>query len=325
MTPPTERPDDPPAKPPAEPPLLARMVALVALGAAVDLWLHHHFGVGLSVALLGGISTALAAGMGVLDWVVERSDKDNIFRSIRRLLRPIVSLPVLVGLYILAAILATTYASIIVVPESGAGPLTVTARAVDEPGYSVSGEQGDKDPLVRVPVRVTAFGRTFEVDATGYLPGRFEVRPFVGRKIQAARELTPLPTVLFRPPAIAIRSLAGGGSFEVWRGAEGAEALLVSSTGSASSFLVGLEQRVPPEWGNGWRLELEAIGLESADLSSLLGQWSSPQHLAVAESPLIPGDRLRAVVKTRAGVTKAEAVIILGEQRIKDVEMKVSK
>lgn len=301
--------------------LFGRMFAFVVLATCVNLWLEHHLGFGIgNPKLLGAIGASLVAAMGLLDRLAEKAEQESFRRRIRAFLRPALAPPVLALLFLVAGILALSYSSLTVLPESGAGALRVTVTAAEEASVASTKVADGPGEALRFPLRVTSFGRSFRVEADGYLSERFEVLPLSGLRIQAGRDLVPLPSLLLRPPPLALRSLRTGGTLHLLRIDGDQRKPVIHDASGATSFLIGRPRPLPSTLYGQWRLELAAQELDEASLSRILLTWSSPTVIEPLES-IRPGMRLEAEVRTRAGKLRARAAIIVGDEKLSDIPL----
>jgi hypothetical protein len=324
-SPPQPQPGVPPGAPPrretAETSLLPRMIALVALGAAANLWSEQHLGLGIhDPKLLGAAGAALAAGTGLLDKVAGKAERESFGAALQRLVRPLLATPVLAILYLSLAIVAASYSSLSILPESGGrGSLDVRVVASEDPSYErrASGQ----GPL-RIPLRVTSFGRAFRVECEGYLPRVVEVGPLWGARLVAGVDLKAPPSVLLRPSLEALRSLDSGGTLTLWKRDGDERVPLGAPVSQRSSFLVGPPRPIPAEASTRWQLELTAARLEPAEAARVLLEWGNPARVELDE-PLLPGMWIEAEVRTRspANRLKARAEFEVGEQPLTEIAL----
>jgi len=180
------------------------------------------------------------------------------------------------------------------------------------------------DGLVRFVVSTSPFGRPYRLRVTGFREQTLQVYPFSGVTISPERDLKISPSVLFRPPKSALVELdpKAGGVFLVQMGDGAKRATIAVDACHPTSFLVGQEQAVPPEWPEMWKLETESLGFTDVDKDSASTrlQWKRFTLLAPKEE-LQPNMVLEARVITRAGVTIARARTTLREDNLADVSM----
>lgn len=311
----------PPEAPTAEASLLPRMIALVALGAAANLWSEQHLGVGIhDPKLLGVAGAALAAGTGLLDKVANKAQRESFGAAVQRLLRPLLATPVLAILSLSLALVAASYSSLSILPDSGgSGSLDVRVVASDDPSYQ---RQASGNGLLRIPLRVTSFGRAFRVECKGYLPKVVEVGPLWGARLVAGVDLKAPPSVLLRPSLEALRSLASGGTLTLWKRNGDQRVALGAPVSRRTSFLVGPPRPIPAEASTRWQLELTAARLEPAEAAQVLLEWGNPTPVEL-EEPLLPGMWVEAEVRTRspANRLKARAEFEVSEQPLTEIAL----
>jgi hypothetical protein len=150
------------------------------------------------------------------------------------------------------------------------------------------------------------------------------VYPFSGVTISPGRDLKISPSALFRPPKSALVELdpKAKGIFLVQTQDSEKQKTVAVDACHPTSFLVGQEQAIPPEWPEMWKLETESLGFSDVDKDSASTrlQWKRFTLLTPGVE-LQPGMILEARVITRAGVVIARARTILREDNLADVSM----
>lgn len=299
-----------------------RAVLLAVWGAAADLWLSRHLGFGLSnpVQLLG-LTSALTVGSFVLDWFVQKDEKEKVQQRWSTRLRDSLGQPwttyLLVLLYLGGATLAATCSSFIVIGASKG------AAIVDLDGNSIGEIKAGAASPSRLLIATNPFGRDLRIAVPGFVVKTVTLYPLFGQTIDPDHDLQPLPTLVFRPTTEALDSLGVGGTFSVFK-IDGEACKMIGRSGSTASrrgFLVGKQQSMPPGNLALWSLELGAAGLKDKDLADALLAWSQPEVVTTTE-PIEPGARIYAVVTTaQAGKRKAEALATVGREALQDIRM----
>ncbi|MGD9535650.1 MAG: hypothetical protein AB7P52_03470 [Alphaproteobacteria bacterium] len=303
-----------------------RVVLLAVLAVGANLWLERHIGHGIEnpVGLLGlaGSMTVLSA---VLDWSLKDAEKEEVRAftrgKVREIVRRVLSTPVLVLLFFLGGILAATYSSVTILPARGAASGKVTVTPIDEPDAAESKAVGSAP--TRIFMETNPLGRDLRLAVDGYIPKRVTLFPLVGLSIDVDNDLEPLPTLLFRPTVDAIVSLKSGGRFVIFRTDDDAcERLGASSAGdhSARAFVVGSKRAIPSNLAALWNLELVGGGHDAGTTAEMLRAWLKPEAVEV-NAMLEPGDRVYAVVLTRAGKPKVDAALTVGREPFQDIAM----
>ncbi|MCL4498797.1 MAG: hypothetical protein M1335_00935 [Chloroflexi bacterium] len=246
--------------------------------------------------------------------------------QLKQILEPVLSgtLPMLLGT--VAVVVALGFSSMIVIPgnDLGSGGKSVKARLLTLDGTPVD-ERAlglEKAGARFCWLRTSPFGRPYRLAVDGYLEEVVAVYPIVGLKVLLDRDLRRSPSVLFRPQAEAIKSLASGGTFSVtWRvGAGPAKEFVPPQHGHQGSFLVGRSQSIPAATVKTWKLELVGGGVEEPALSQIILGWTRPRVVEPAIPPA-PGMTLVAEIRSRKGKVVARSEIELGTEVLVDVPL----
>jgi len=290
---------------------------LALLFIAVNVWTTHHLGWGLENPFgLAGFS----AGVGLFVALLEKWVSANGELKVR-----VTSIPIwLVALlYLICAIFAITRSSVLVLNEPGrppSRPPRLLQAGSEQEIQSTISDGG----LVRFVVSTSPFGRPYRLRVPGFRELTLQVYPFAGVTISPERDLKISPSVLFRPPKSALVELdpKAGGIFLVQIGDGAKRKTIAVDACHPTSFLVGQEQAIPPEWPEMWKLETESLGFTDGDKDSASTrlQWKRFTLLAPGVE-LQPNTVLEARVITRAGVTIARARTTLREDNLADVSM----
>ena len=302
-----------------------RAVLLALLVAGASLWLQRHTGRGLDdpfglLGLTGGISifvflVDLLAGKGTSEKLIAKFAeyaKNGLRKTILRT-------SVLTLLYLAAAVWAATNSSVSVIPPRAGDSLEIEVTEIGDvvPLASETVEPGGNQKRMRM--RTGPFGREFRLSVRGFVPKTIVVYPLAGTVIDIEKDLTPLPTLLFRPPVIALAAINDGASFKVFN-IDGDECVLLDKSKSKSSMMLGTERKISSTTRFLWNLELEAEGFEPEIRADTLLRWSRPTQLNSA-SPVEPGDRIYAVVVTDGGALASEALVTASKDPFSDVLM----
>ncbi|HET9984245.1 MAG TPA: hypothetical protein VFQ38_11680 [Longimicrobiales bacterium] len=296
-------------------------LALLGLLTVADLWSEYHLGFGLrNPAALAGVLAAFGAAAGVvrklraqaLDAAAERATA-----AARVVLRP----AVLVGLAVALALVMATVSSVTVVGDGVPEPVSLVVAPLDDPSAASHGRVRPGAALARMPIVVSPFGRTVRVEAAGYVPAVFTVRPLVGLTVRLGEELRWSPSVLLRLGAAATGALGDGAVLRVWREAGGRRDTLAADSGQAgSAFLLGRARAIGVEAVADWERELKAAHAPDAAVAELVRSWKTPRALRL-DRPLAPGDHLVAEVAYPGGGRVAVADLTLPATDLVDVAL----
>src|ERR1039458_4336421 len=237
-------------------------------------------------------------------------------------------LPLLCLLYLVIAVPMLLFSSVTVAndtPEVLTATLAPAQQVHDDKPGAQGGNPSDrtfKDSGQRILlswVPTSPFGETYLLTVDGYLPQMIKIFPLTGVTISPRRDLLPSLSVLFRPDADGLRTLADGGRLEVWSEAGGKRTPVATSMPrSPVSILVGNDPPISPTLVENWRLELMAKELKPDMIAKRLQQWKAPDR-PQSGIPLQPGMILGAELKTRDAVVMARTHVTLGMERLTDI------
>lgn len=304
--------------------LFPRAVASIALVVVAQLWVSYHLGIGGETPWVAVVITAIYWGVDLLG----RLDPAGLKRSmswIQGTIARVLTVRILVVLYAIFVVVTLVVSSVLIISESTSSgsekPLRVALTSADN---RVLGEDhlGPGGKLVQFVVKTNPFGRPFRLMVDGYLEQALTVYPIIGAKVTLERDLRVAPSLLLRPPLIALRSLEDGGYLTLtWKQRRGNSPLIAPDRGYRGSFLIGRPQTIPDTKVSRWKLELEGGGFETKLTSRTLLEWNSPKVLS-PNSPLMPGMIVVAEIRSRADalVARTEEITLSSEGLI-DVGM----
>ena len=294
----------------------SRALFLALLVIAVDVWTTHHLGWGLENPFgLAGLS----AGVGLFFAFLEKfvSTKDDLKVTFA-------SFPIwlVVLLYVVCGIFAITMSSVLVVSDPG--------HAVLKPRLFRAGSEQEiqsrvsDDGLIRFVVSTSPFGRPYRLRVPGFREQAIQVYPFSGATISPERDLKISPSVLFRPPKSALAELdpKSNGMFLVLLRDGKNSRTIAADRCHSSSFLIGQEQAIPPEWPEMWKLETESLGLSDIDKDSASTRLQWKRFTLLTPSEELQSDMiLEARVITQGGTIVARGRARLRGDNLADVSM----
>jgi hypothetical protein len=251
--------------------LMIRGVALVLLLMVVYIAWTRNFGEGIkSVPALAVVTAAFSFA---LDWI----DRSQAERLKKWLTHSLLSLPFLVTGYIVAFIVLSSWAPVILL-NSGSNPLKATLTAADMANPQEKSATAEKNAPARFHVWTTPLGRPFRLKAKGYATKSLDVAAPVGVSVDAERDLTPQLVVLIRPTLDGMRELLSGGSVHVFRNGQATEDEIACSVSKTeSSVLVGPALvPIPNNMVEDWRLELAGANQHDVTRAEVLRAWKTP-------------------------------------------------
>ena len=300
--------------------VLLRAMLLLLWIALVNLWLKRHLGFGWDDP---GTISIIVAAVGTVLYLLEKAGRKeqeawwaNLFSWL--------DLPLLLLLYVAVAIPMALFSSVTVLTDPPGSALTASLTEADQPAGKMKKLDNLSDPNKGLQfswVSTSPLGRSYRLSVAGYLPQTVQVFPLWGLTLSPRRDLRPSLSVLFRPGADGLRTLADGGCFVAWR--EQGDQRTEIATGKPdrkASLLVGNEQAISPAVFENWRMELAAQQLKPDAIDSRILIWKAPYRVPSA-IPLEPQMTLVGEVQTREGAPMVRARVTLGDERLTDVPM----
>ena len=191
--------------------LMLRVGALAALLVAAHFWADRHLGIGFgSPGPFSALVVAVSGVLGIIDKLLEKSEKESIGDRVRGMSRFALATPALIVAFLVAGVVFGSYSSILIVP--GSASVKLETVSVPEP------DSDKPDPRCWEPAgnprrflcAVGLFGSVFQVAVPGYLRETVFVYPLTGANVRIDRDLREAPSVLLRPPPRALFALANG-------------------------------------------------------------------------------------------------------------------
>ena len=301
---------------------LLRVLLLVGLFGATDLWLVRHTGYGLrDPRVIGGVGGLVFVAFWLAEKVIASADEVLWKDLLRKLARIALNWRPLAALYVVAGFLMLNLSSIVVITDEGTIAGDVTVETLDSEGQVQDWLCERGDGPWRFCVWTGPFGSSYRVSVRGYLPRSVDVYPLTGLKLRPGEDLRRSPTVLIRPPFKALDTLSrcddapaeeGGrrcGHFTLCKYEDTGCKQILADEGYAGSFLVGWPQAVPRGLVQDWQFELTVQGTNtgSPTFADTILKWKNFKSFVPGSGsgtsgvpPLTPGTRLRAEVRSKS-------------------------
>lgn len=315
--------------------VIVSALLLVLLLAALNLWLNHHFGVGLDrpgvlVPFLGAVGVA----WGLVGRLFGKGDLDGVTSAVRVTLRVIFLSPALVavlwGAFALAVLM---WSSVTVVGESADAGIAVTLTRLSpvEPTPDPAGPAEDArrergEGLVRFAgVTTSPLAGPYVVHAEGYQPAVVEATPFLGARVVLGTDVPRSPALLIRPDEALLEVLRAGGRLEVFR----RRGAVVDTLGrvvapAEGSFLMGRDRLALSDRAVDWERELSAAGVTSSELRNRhIIDWKTSRSLDL-DGYLAASDTIITRVVAPSGRVPASAEIVLGGEDVADLFLRAN-
>jgi len=259
--------------------LMIRGVALVLLLMVGYIAWTRNFGEGVKgVPLLALLSAALSFA---LEWI----DHSQSERAKKYLTHTMLSLPLLIVGYVVAIVLLSLNAPVIVL-TSADQPLAVTLEPMDTAKPQADSATSSKEEPARFHTWSTPLGRPFRLKVRGYAAKIFDVAAPVGVNISTERDLVPQLVILIRPTLDGMIELRSGGSVHVFRKKDARESEIAhAQPNTASAVLLGAAPvTVPHDLIEDWRLELAGQNMSDTARAKVLRAWKTPTNTTLDSS-----------------------------------------
>jgi len=297
----------------------ADLILLVAAMILLPLWYLLHLypvvaGI-LTVGALGALAALFLGAWRLTTWLLGKQRARLIAHEALGSPKTTVLLALL-WLTALGYVLSHSSVRIFWSPDTGLG----SVRLVAAEDSSVLEERSFGKGLTKVTVPVATgwpwrARRQYEIQVEGYLPRRFHVPLLPGKTIRVDHDLEVSPTVMFRPPILALSSLQNGGRLCVWQVIPpGQRRPLGRMVGKRQAFLMGSERAIDPIMVEKWRGDLEETIEDHGRVRETIDEWTDPVKCRPPQA-LQAGMRLEAEVHTRAGYLEARVGPFLLEKK----------
>jgi hypothetical protein len=300
----------------------ARVVLVLFFLIGLNFFCSRHLGIGWDAPVFSLLLAGAGAGVGILEAYWGESEWKA---TVTRLARKIVRVPLLLGLCAALLIAAGVCSSLTVLVDPPDTLLSAMLKPADngsDIGRAENNLGDPKSPIRFLHVWTTPLGRPYQLEVKGYLPQIIQVYPLVGATVSPRRDLQVLPSVLFRPPEVALGPMAGKVCVQIFDESASGKALVAENRMvGPNSFLLGTEQNLPSSQWESWRLEVLAKGIkDEIALAKVLEAWRFPQVLSPT-GPIRPGDYLDAIVYNASGQPIATARVKLTQEKLQDVPL----
>lgn len=301
--------------PGAQSDLIGRVVALTVVVVVFGVWAWYTLGWPLSVpAVLLGVAAALTAANRIIDTLFGKQVLEAAREQMRARLGRALSWRIVA---VAAGVVVVTGAMVSSVEVRPAPDDIGEVRLIP----SLTRAPRELTSTQRFPVITPPWGRAFAVDADGYVRGTVRAYPILVRRVDLARDVQRMPSVLFRPGADGISLLGGGAILNVWAvDDDGSRELIATdSSRSRSSYVLGLRRPIADTAVERWRREFGS-GPPPEAVDAIIALWRQPKQLRALHA-VEPDGRLVAEIVSN-GIVVSSADVRLRAERVLDAAMR---
>ncbi|HAQ18659.1 MAG TPA: hypothetical protein DCR40_05405 [Prolixibacteraceae bacterium] len=292
--------------------LLAAFFLLV-----LNSWLNYHIGKGfLETYFVNGILVFFAFVSFFLKYL-KKGEAEKINQLSSRWVTGILSFQVIAGFYILFFMAGCFISSIQI---SSNRIKTNTSLSLIHTGSSDSTtlkfEISEKNPVAKVTVLTIPFGKSFILAAKGYQQLKFQVYPWIGKRIILENEMKVSPTILARVPAgdLKLRSKA---KLIVQHNHQYIDTFDLKGR---ATIVIGQIPEIPEEYFEKWHTELRGLYNDERTIYSKLNIWrEEPLYIPFV---LLADDSLKLELTYDYGEKFAFCKGIVDSGRYKELKFK---
>lgn len=281
-------------------------------------WLTYHIGESfIKTYFANGILVFLA----IVNFFVKyyKKDAEEKFKELySNWLSGILSFQVIASLYILFFIAGCFLTSIQISSDKIRQDTPISLIISGKSDTSTTNMVlSSKNPVVKRVVFTIPFGRTFILNAKGYLKYKFQVYPWVGKRITLENDLSVSPTIIARVLISEINQLRN------------ARLIVQVNNGDTTSYrmssraviLIGQLSEIPEEYCTRWFNELKGTFDKDFTVYAYLNKWCANPPLFIKQD-ILPNDTLRMTLTTDEWIPLATCQGIVATDKFKEFRFK---
>jgi hypothetical protein len=280
-------------------------------------WLTYHIGKEfLETYFVNGILVFFAFVALILKYLgKDKEDKVNQIYS--RWINGLLSFQVIAGFYILFFMAGCFVSSIQI--SSNRVKTDTSLNLFNTAGFDSTAmkfEISEKNPVVKVTILTIPFGRSFILAAKGYQQLKFQVYPWIGKRIVLENEMKVSPTIIARVPAgdLKLRSKA---KLIVHLNRQYIDTFEMKG---CATIVLGQIPEIPEEYFEKWLSELRGLYNQEMLIYSKLNIWrEEPLFIPI---DLLAVDSLNLELTYDSGEKFAGCKGIVDSDKFKELKFK---
>jgi len=281
----------------------------------INIWANHHLNInGKSLVLIN----IIPAIYGILTFLMSFGSDDEV-KSLRRKMRPVLFFflkpGVLTIIYLVFFSCGSTISSVTILADGMDEhiEISIIPEGLENPKQSrIINSPYD---IAKMVLFTSPFGKSFYVNADGFIRESFELYPWIGKRIRLTKDLRPTPTLLFRLPGPSIRRYDGG-KFKILTKDDTISSRKINSQQS-SSIMLGKYRRIGQEYKDDWNVSLLIDEVENPKRASILRAWGNP--IVLDSINLYPGESVQVLFFNNSNLLKSSADIVVLDDAFQDV------
>lgn len=281
-------------------------------------WLTYHISDSIiKTFYVNGILVFFAI-LNLLVKYYNKNAEDEIKKLYANWFSGILNFQVIAGLYILFFIAGCFISSI---QLSSDKIQQDTPLSVMIPGKSDSSKINmtitPKNPIVKQVVFTIPFGRDFILNTKGYLPFKFQVYPWTGKRITLENDLRVSPTILVRVLVSEINQLKNARLIVQINNRD----TMSYRMKSHAVILIGQISEIPEEFCARWFNELKGTYEKDKEVYAYLNKWCTIDPLFIMQN-ILPNDTLRITLTTDEWIHLATCEGIVYSDKFQEFKLK---
>ena len=281
-------------------------------------WLTYHISDSIFKTFFVNGVLVFFAILNLLVKYYNKNAEDEIKKLYANWLSGILSFQVIAGLYILFFIAGCFVSSI---QLSSDKIQQNTPLSIIIPGKSDSSKIDfvltPKNPVVKQVVFTIPFGRDFILNTKGYLPFKFQVYPWTGKRITLENDLRVSPTIIIRIMGSEINQLLNARLIVQINHRD----TMSYRMNSHAVILIGQISEIPEEFCTRWLNELKGTFEKEFTVYAYLNKWCGNHPLFIKQN-ILPNDTLRIKLPTDEWIPLATCEGIVDMDRFKEFRFK---
>jgi len=263
---------------------LAHLILLIVATFILTAWVHHQFQNFGAVIIALNLFPILSGIFALFMNVASKKEDFIIKKGFRKFVLFFLKPGVLFILYLIIFLVGNFISTVTVFGDGTAEKIDFGIAPVGMK-ISTSGHLDSSNPNKSSIHLTNPFGKSFDIEATGYLRESFELYPWVGKKIRISEDLRPAPSLYVRldatPPEFE------NGRFIVLSDKDTLGTVGICA--NCGALLLGKEKSVPLIWKDRWGELLDEETAENPGLkATIFNGWNKYVHKDL--SGIKPGD-----------------------------------
>ncbi len=281
----------------------------------INLWINYHINVdGWRLVIINIVPIIY----GILTFLISLGPEEEA-KSLKKKLRPLLLFflrpIVLILIYVLFLVSGMLVSSVTVLADGSHEYIKISIipegkeesrhlEIIDEP-YQI----------VKFILFSSPFGKSYYIEADGFLRESFELYPWIGRRIRINRDLRPTPTLIFRLPGPNIK-IYEGGFFKIVVNNDTIFSQKIKGQKSLSVML-GRYRNITQELKENWKASLTIDDIKEPKRTAFMRAWGNP--IILDTITLKHGDSVKIVYLNRSNIVKASINTLVLEDAIQDI------